>query len=499
MAELKAFLHRAGRNELTEQDAIRALLFAFLVFLTLYLPAFRAGYYGEDFAWLAWSRDHSLLDALTPPGGTYFRVLSVRLPYWLFPRLPFGLFLWKTLAFSLAGLSSYFLWRWLELLCGNRGLSLLLAVLYLHSPFQCYPLYYVNAFDYAVLPFALLGFLLAVERSHWRAAFLWLWAGLLAKEWAMAFPVLAFLLRRVPGKVLAAFVVSLPVFAWFSGLVTAGGGGGGDPALAGFSPAFTAKTVSEGLSFFLSRTFLPGFVIAPFFVWGWFAAASATALAGLAGLVSSYQKLLAVRLAAAALVLFGPLFFLSNLKSEFLGGILWVFLFAIASLGLTALAVKAAPVAKGIFLSAVATGLLFFLPAERVELVKKFASHAHVYDFALDRAQLFTANCEPGTKVAWAGLERLVLDQESAEHVLWGLRWKMPGREFFLIAFPGFDEKRVIPAHRSFWIGRPDAKHMLVLETIKTPSGAAQVFSSTGGSPGCGMPGGKNTLFKTQN
>lgn len=101
MAELKAFLHRAGRNELTELDAIRALLFAFLVFLTLYLPAFRAGYYGEEFfAWLAWSRDHSLLYASTPPGGTYFRVLSVRLPYWLFPRLPFGLFLWKTLAFS---------------------------------------------------------------------------------------------------------------------------------------------------------------------------------------------------------------------------------------------------------------------------------------------------------------------------------------------------------------------------------------------------------------
>lgn len=136
------------------------------------------------------------------------------------------------------------------------------------------------------------------------------------------------------------------------------------------------------------------------------------------GLFFSYQKRLAVRLLAAALVLFGPLFFLSNLKSEFLGAESFGVLFRDRLARAHGAGGEGSPRGERNILSAVAAGLLFLLPAERVELVKKFASHAHVYDFALNRAQLFTANCEPGTKVAWAGLERLVLDQESAEHVL---------------------------------------------------------------------------------
>lgn len=485
------FLSRLRGGALTVRDCCAVLAASFALLLALYSGAFRAGFYAEDFAWLVWSREHSFLDVWSAPGGTYFRPLSVRLPYWLFPRLPLGgHLLWKLTAFCLIGGASYFLWRWLDLLTGRRALALFLAVAWMHSPFQCFPLYYVNALDYAVFPFALLGFLLAVERSRWGSAFAWLWLGLLAKEWALAFPMLAFLLKRVPAKVLVGMLVSLPVFALWSGLFTAGG------SLAGFAPHENPAKAIDSLSFFLSRTFLPGFVIKPLFAWGWFASAALILLAGFAGLFRSFQRLLALRLAAAAATLYVPLFFFANVRSEFLGGAIWIFLFPIACVGLGALAGTLARPARIAFFALQGALLLFYLPAERLETVRKFAAFAHVFDFALDRALLFAGNCEEGHKIAWAGMENLVIDQESAEHVIWGMRWKFPGREFFLVKGAGFEEKKVIPAHQGFWIERSEAKNMLVLDTLKTPRGV-QVFSLGGGVPGCGIPGGKNTLGPT--
>ncbi len=482
MRAVKGFLGRLREGSLQERDCLVALAAGFILFVALYSGAFRSGYYAEDFTWLLWTRDASFLDVWSPLGGTYFRPLSVRLPYWLFPRLPFGHFLWKLTAFGLIGGSSLFLWRWLDLLTGRRAIALLLALAWMHSPFQAFPLYYVNALDYAAFPFVLLGFLLAVERNQWGASFAWLWAGLLVKEWAVAFPALAFLWKRVPPRVLLAFALSIPPFAWWSGLFTAGG------SLAGFSFHIDPVRVASSLSFFFSRAFLPGFVIHPFYSWGWFLGAALLLSVGAIGLLYSYRGLQAFRLMALGSCLFLPLFFFSNVKGEYLGAVLWIFLFAISSLGLGALTLSVPRRVRLAYLAVVGGLFIGYLPAERVEAVRRFAFLAYMFDFTLHNTEIFAGKCV-GTPVAWMGWESLDMGQESAEHLLWGLRWKFPGTEFFMVKNPGFEESRVIPPHRVFWIDRSVAlgnPKMLVLQARKSSAGF-DVVSLKGGTPGCGV------------
>jgi|GEM_PF-5005421 len=476
-----------NKADLSTRSAFTILALAWTVLVALYFHAFRAGYYGEDFAWLIWSRESSFLEIFRSPGGTYFRPLSVRLPYWLFPRLPAGLLLWKFTSFALIGGAAIFFWRWLEALRVERKLALFLAVFWMHSPFQCFPLFYVNAFDYVLFPFLLCGFLYFTEKREWGRGLVFFWLALLAKEWAIAFPVLLLFFgeNRPKGKMLVAYLASPIVFSLWSGLFTGGG------AVAGFIPGFQPASVFKSMAFFSSRTFSPGFVEQPLFAWGWFIAAGILWVAGLAALMGKRLTAGPVpRLLGCLVVLFTPFFFLSNLQSEFLGGVFWLFLLAIAAIGLIE---ASRNLLLGTFALAV-TGLLVSLPAERIELHRRFASYAHVFDFTLSRAQLFAGKCDPGVQVAWGGMEKLVKNQEEAEHAIWGLRWKFPGRDFFLIKDPAsFQENRVILAHRQFWIDREAAVEMLVLETIKNNRGT-EVFSPTRGTPGCGLPGGKDTI-----
>lgn len=393
------------------------LVTVWVALLFIYRESFQLGFMHEDFAWAWWSDRQPWTEIFVAPLNNYFRPLASRLPYWIFLRMPAGLLWWKALSFLLVLGTSLFLWSWQKQYSSGKGWPLLASILWMHSPLQSFGLCYVNAFDYVLFPFSVAGFLWAIERKRGGWALAFLWVGLLSKELALVFPVLALvrgggLSRRWHA---AYWVSALSGFLWMPSLYSGHGVGGFQLALSPAAIGQQSIWLAEKIFYFTGTP--------------WFWLAGLTVLAG--GITYRFFYLLPLLL---------PLLFL-NVASEYLGVFFWLILLG----GGTHKFFSRAP---SLALAA-AVLLLAFFTAEN--WIAPYRNASHAYAAVLAGAEPFLARCPPQAEVVLDGLEVLG-GQGNAEYGLWALRWRHPRLKFYLVQSADFQSGAVIPVHRSMWV-----------------------------------------------
>ena len=411
---------------------------AWLLLLFFYRETFSLGLMHEDFAWALWSNQNGWEEIFRAPTDAYFRPLSVRLPYWVFFRLEHGLWWWKATTFVLIGLGAALLWDWLRALSGAPWAALFAALLWMFSPFQSFGIYYLNAFDYVLFPFALVGFLRALEKNSGRGALIFLWLALLSKELALVFPLLALARPRALSRAwhLALWVSAALGFAWMRSLYSGQGGVGGF-ALS-LVPLSLAKNFGAiaGRTFWLSES--GNFSIL------WFVTAVLFWLTALAVLLRRERKFV-VRNFLQLSIFLSPLLLVENMQSRFFGVLLWIFLLELSVRGAPQfLRQRYAPAAFS------CAALLFtFFPDP---LAKPYARSFVAYEQVQKAAFPLLTHCPRRQPVVLSGLEQVLGNQGYAEYGLWALRWRHPELKFYLLQAADFDPSQVIPAHRAMWV-----------------------------------------------
>lgn len=454
---------------------LAVIIISWLLLLSFHFDSFGLGYYGEDFSWLQWAERFGLKEVFESPVNAYFRPLSVRLPYYFFARLPSGIYFWKFLTFGVIGLSSWLLFRWLERLCGKPNLALALAVLWMHAPFHVFALYYVNAFDYALYPFALIGFLWALGEKRYPFALLFLIIGLGSKEAALAFPAVALFARPFPrwrfhltawGMAIIAFVANRSLYS-------------GAGQLAGFTVG--SENLVQKAKFFFLRIFWNHFVKEPHFSFLWFVVALAVLVAAVFALAKKGKKawLQAGCIFMQGLILFFPMLFLSA-TPEFLGGVFWIFLFGVCAIGAKHFATQY--LKYGFALGGAI--LLVYMGLGQKEITLPFRDSARAFAGVLEKASPHLDSCKPRTQIVLRGLPKVLSDQVSAEHGLWALYRKYKLLRFYLVKEEGVDDSKVIEQHRPMWVEEWRTEGHPMLQFARLDDGEIRVTGA--GELGCG-------------